>query len=248
MKETVLLTGATSGIGESIAIELSKEYDLVISGRNSEKLESCRKVCIKNGNKVSILNLDLTDLNLMEKKLSNFLIQENIIIDKFVHCAGFMKMIPLKLISQEMIFQTFCTNVFSANLIIKILNNRKLNMSALNNVVLISSNISNYGAKAMSVYGSSKSALDGMMRGLAVELAPKIRVNSVLPGAVETEMTKMIFENETVSARMNQDYPLGIGKPNYISDAVLFLLSHKSSWITGQQITVDGGRSINISS
>ena len=98
----------------------------------------------------------------------------------------------------------------------------------------------------MSTYGASKAALDGLMRSLAVELAPKVRVNSVLPGAVITEMTKSIFENEEVSQRMSAQYPLGIGLPNDIAEAVSFLVSDHARWITGQQLTVDGGRSINI--
>jgi len=157
-----------------------------------------------------------------------------------------MKMVPLKLVSQDLMLETFKTNVFSANIIIKLLTNKKANNSSLNSAVFISSNISNRGAKAMSTYGSSKAALDGLMRGLAVELAPKVRVNSVLPGAVITEMTKAIFENEEVSQRMSAQYPLGIGLPNDIAKAVSFLLSEQSRWITGQQLTVDGGRSINI--
>ncbi len=139
-----------------------------------------------------------------------------------MHCAGFMKMVPLKLVSQDLMLETFKTNVFSANTIIKLLTNKKANNSALKNVVLISSNISNRGAKAMSTYGASKAALDGLMRSLAVELAPKVRINSVLPGAVVTEMTKSIFENEEVSQRMSAQYPLGIGLPNDIAEAVSF--------------------------
>ena len=72
---------------------------------------------------------------------------------------------------------------------------KKVNGSALNSIVFVSSNISNRGAKAMAAYGASKGAVDSLMRCLAVELAPKVRVNSVLPGAVHTEMTEGIFAN-----------------------------------------------------
>lgn len=245
MKETLFLTGATAGIGEEIAIVLSKQYNIILSGRNTEKLEALKAKC-STENSVYILPLDLSDLDSLEKNITAFIAENNITIEKFVHCAGFMKMVPLKLVSQDLMLETFKTNVFSANTIIKLLCNKKANSSALNNVVLISSNISNRGAKAMSTYGSSKAALDGLMRSLAVELAPKVRVNSVLPGAVITEMTKSIFENEEVSNRMSAQYPLGIGLPNDIAEAVGFLLSEQSRWITGQQLTVDGGRSINI--
>lgn len=245
MKETVLLTGATAGIGEEIAISLSKQYNIVLSGRNIEKLEALKAKC-STENTVYTLPLDLCDLDSLEKNIYSFNTENQFSIEKFVHCAGFMKMVPLKLVSQDLMLETFKTNVFSANTIIKLLINKKANNSALNSVVLISSNISNRGAKAMSTYGASKAALDGLMRSLAVELAPKVRVNSVLPGAVITEMTKSIFENEEVSQRMSAQYPLGIGLPNDIAEAVSFLVSDHARWITGQQLTVDGGRSINI--
>lgn len=245
MKETVFLTGATAGIGEALAIILSQQYNIVLSGRNTEKLEALKSKC-STENSVYTLPLDLSDTDNLEKNISSFINEKQLTIEKFVHCAGFMKMVPLKLVSQDLMLETFKTNVFSANTIIKLLTNKKANNSALKNVVLISSNISNRGAKAMSTYGASKAALDGLMRSLAVELAPKVRINSVLPGAVVTEMTKSIFENEEVSQRMSAQYPLGIGLPNDIAEAVSFLLSEESRWITGQQLTVDGGRSINI--
>lgn len=245
MKETVFLTGATAGIGEALAINLSQQYNIILSGRNTQKLEDLKIKC-SSENTVHILPVDLSDLDGLEKSISSFISENQITIEKFVHCAGFMKMVPLKLVNRDLMLETFKTNVFSANSIVKLLTNKKINNSALNNVVLISSNISNRGAKAMSTYGSSKAALDGLMRGLAVELAPKVRVNSVLPGAVVTEMTKAIFENEEVSSRMSAQYPLGIGLPNDVAEAVSFLLSEQSRWITGQQLTVDGGRSINI--
>lgn len=245
MKETVFLTGSTAGIGEALAITLSQQYNIVLSGRNTEKLEVLKSKC-STENSVYILPLDLSDTDNLEKNISSFINEKQLTVEKFVHCAGFMKMVPLKLVSHDLMLETFKTNVFSANTIIKLLTNKKANNSALNNVVLISSNISNRGAKAMSTYGASKAALDGLMRSLAVELAPKVRINSVLPGAVVTEMTKSIFENEEVSQRMSAQYPLGIGLPNDIAEAVSFLLSEESRWITGQQLTVDGGRSINI--
>jgi NAD(P)-dependent dehydrogenase (short-subunit alcohol dehydrogenase family) len=125
--------------------------------------------------------------------------------------------------------------------------NNKFNLGALKSVVYLSSNLSNMGAKGMSAYGASKGAIDTLMRCLAVELAPRVRLNSILPGAIPTEMTKAIFDNEEVRTRMIETYPLGIGEALDICYLAEFLLSNKSKWITGQQFTVDGGRSINIS-
>jgi NAD(P)-dependent dehydrogenase (short-subunit alcohol dehydrogenase family) len=86
-----------------------------------------------------------------------------------------------------------------------------------------------------------------MVRALAVELAPDVRVNSVLPGAVRTPMAEAALADPVIAERLRQDYPLGIGQPGDIASAVEFLLSKNANWITGQQFVVDGGRTINLS-
>jgi NAD(P)-dependent dehydrogenase (short-subunit alcohol dehydrogenase family) len=240
-----LITGASSGIGQEIAIHVARSSNVIIHGRNTEKLKEIQSLCNPE-TKSLIWDFDLEDLENIETSLASFIKVNAIAITHFVHCAGFMKMLPLKMTTLELMTKTFRINVFSANTIVKMLTSRKTNNSSLENVVFISSNISNMGAKAMSIYGSSKSALDGLMRGLAIELAPKIRINSVLPGAVKTAMTANIFENDDIAQRMGSMYPLGIGKPEDIAAMVSFLLSPSSRWITGQQFFVDGGRSINI--
>ncbi len=245
-KQFVLITGATSGIGKKIAVKLSNDYNVVLHGRNLEKLNEVESLCAKKNSTLTWL-CNLEEIEEVEDSLKLFLLNNSIEVIKFVHCAGIMKMAPLKMSNLNVLKSTFNVNVFAASLISTILINKKLNNSSLNCAIFISSNISNYGAKAMGAYGASKSALDGLMRSLAVELAPKVRVNSVLPGAVETEMTKDILGNEELKQRMLSVYPLGIGSTNDIFQAVSFLLSENARWITGQQITVDGGRTINIS-
>jgi NAD(P)-dependent dehydrogenase (short-subunit alcohol dehydrogenase family) len=242
----ILITGASSGIGRNLAINLSQSYNCILHGRNQERLRETKSLCSSLTEQL-ILELDLVKTEEIEKVVSAFILENNIEITHFVHCAGFLKLLPLKMLNLEIINSTFSTNVISAILLTKVLIQKKTNNSALKNVVFISSNISNFGAKAFSAYAASKGALDSLMRCMAVELAPKVRVNSVLPGAVQTEMTGNIFENKELIDRMEQTYPLGIGKPQDIFDMVEFLLSEKSRWITGQQFTVDGGRTINIS-
>lgn len=245
-KPFVLITGASSGIGKSIAVNLSQEYNVVLHGRNEERLQQTLNEC-NQASTCLIWQNDLNQIALLEDALTKFITQAGIEISYFVHCAGFMKMVPIKMATVDIFTSTFNTNVFAAQFITKVLINKKINKSALKSAVFISSNISKMGAKALSVYGSSKGALDSLMRCLAMELAPKVRLNSVLPGAVLTEMTDAIFENDEVANRMAATYPLGFGKPEDIYEMVSFLLSDKSRWITGQQFTVDGGRTVNIS-
>lgn len=241
----VLITGSSLGIGRSLAINLSADYHVILNGRNIERLQETKSLCSSKNDQL-IFNYDLVKVDEIEKSFSEFIIKNNIEVSHFVHCAGFMKMIPLKMINLDFINTTLATNFISATLFTKVLTQKKINGSALKNIVFISSNISNFGAKAFSIYAASKGALDSFMRCLAVELAPMIRVNSVLPGAIVSPMTQNIFENKEASDRMIAAYPLGLGKPDDIYQLVSFLLSEKSSWITGQQFTVDGGRTINI--
>lgn len=245
-KNYILITGASSGIGRCLAVNLSANYNILLHGRNEERLQETKTLCCKDYEQL-IFKYDLAKVDEIENAFSIFIKDKNIEIAHFVHCAGFMKMLPLKMVTAEMINTTFATNVISAALIAKVLMQRKINNSALKSIVFVSSNISNFGAKAFSTYAASKGALDSLMRCLAVEFAPKVRVNSVLPGAIQTEMTENIFENKETLDRMMLTYPLGFGKPEDIYNMVEFLLSEKSRWITGQQFTVDGGRTINIS-
>ena len=85
------------------------------------------------------------------------------------------------------------------------------------------------------------------MRALAIELAPDVRVNSVLLGAINTPMSEKTFSDPGLSQNINKQYPLGIGQTDDAAFMVEFLLSDKSRWMTGQQIVLDGGRSVNFS-
>ena len=241
----ILITGSSSGIGREVAISLSSQYDIILHGRNIERLEDTKSKC-DHSHSIKIWQNDLTDLDNLESNLSDFIMKNEIEISKFVHCAGYCKNLPLKMISKDLLNVTFNINVFSGILIVKTLCSLKLNKKNLDNIIFISSNISGFGAKAHTVYGSSKMAVDGMMKSLAIELAPRIRVNTVLPGAVKTAMTEHIYENKELIKRMEDSYPLGLGSTKDISNAIKFLLSEDSSWITGQQIVVDGGRTSNI--
>lgn len=244
-KRYILITGASSGIGRCLAVNLSARYNVILHGRDQERLQGTSSLCCKD-NQQLIFKLDLTKADEIESSISSFIGDKSIEIIGFVHCAGLMKMLPLKMVTLESINMMFSTNVISAALLTKALT-RSVNNRALKSVVYVSSNISNFGAKALSIYAASKGALDSLMRCLAVELAPRVRVNSVLPGGIRTEMTENIYENKEVSDRIAGTYPLGPGRPEDIYNMVEFLLSEKSRWITGQQFTVDGGRTINIS-
>jgi NAD(P)-dependent dehydrogenase (short-subunit alcohol dehydrogenase family) len=241
----IIISGASSGIGRCIAVGLSNRFNLILLGRRDDYLQETKSLCT-NSDMHLILNIDLSNTKDLENSLSLFLKSNAINITHFVHCAGLIQILPLKMISADLINSIFSTNFVSAALISKILMRHSINSSALRGIIFISSNISNFGAKAFSLYAASKAALDSLMRCLAVELAPRVRVNSVLPGAIHTDMTENIFQNKKTVDRLSVSYPLGLGQPEDVYSMVDFLISENSRWITGQQFVVDGGRTINI--
>jgi NAD(P)-dependent dehydrogenase (short-subunit alcohol dehydrogenase family) len=105
---------------------------------------------------------------------------------------------------------------------------------------------SKFGSKGDSIYAASKGALDSLVRSLAVELAPDIRVNSILPGGLRTKMTRHLFENSKYMAEFNEKYLLGEGNVADVAALVKFIVSSEAKWITGQNLIVDGGCSCHL--
>ena len=241
----ILITGASSGFGREVAIRLSANHPVIIHGRDKERLKETLAAC-NPANRHLVWEFDLSDVNGIEESLIRFLSENSCVVGGFVHSAGYMKQLPLKTLTVNAFHQSFNVNVISAGLIVKVLMKRKVNRGTLKSVVFISSNASSFGVKAFSAYAASKAALDGLMRCLAVELAPAVRINSVLPGGVRTAMTEQIYRNGEVVERAGAGCPLGQGSPSDIAGAVGFLLNDDARWITGQQLFVDGGRTINI--
>lgn len=244
-RKTILVTGASSGIGAAVAELLSATHKIILCGRNLERLQDVKQHC--NGNDHIIWQFDLSNVIEIEGSLTEFIRQNNLSVNSLVNCAGMIKYIPVKQFKPYAFEEIFNVNVVAPAMLVKVLASRRVNNSNLETVVLISSNISNFGAKAHCLYSSSKAALDGLMRSLAVELAPHTRVNSILPGAVETRMTSQIYANQELVDKMLSSYPLGRGMTTDIAKAVKFLCEDDSRWITGQQLTVDGGRTVNLS-
>ena len=239
-KKYILITGATSGIGRFLAKNLTEKYNIILHGRNKKKL---KKISEKYPGSI-VWNQDLEKLNDIENSFSN--IQKKVKIYGFIHSAGFFLPEQVRDLENFSIIKTFSINVLSAIIILKLLLKIE-NKKFLKRVIFISSNISNNGAKAMSLYGSSKSALDGFMRSASIEMGKKININSILPGATKTNMTSSIFKNHELLKKMISCYPAGLIKTRNLAEVVSFLLSSKSSAINGQQIYLDGGRSFNIS-
>jgi len=244
-KSYLLVTGASSGIGREVACHLSKDNSIILHGRDKERLQQTMKACCPDREHL-IWEYDLKNIDSLEEAFTQFLSDNDCTVNGFVHSAGYMKLMPLKMVTSELFRSTYDINVIAAALLVKVLIKKKVNADELKSVVFISSISSKFGAKAHSVYAASKAALDGLMRTLAVELAPAVRLNSVLPGGIRTAMTEHLYADNEFIERVDATYPLGPGNPNDICGAVKFLLSDEARWITGQQLIIDGGRTINI--
>jgi NAD(P)-dependent dehydrogenase (short-subunit alcohol dehydrogenase family) len=243
---STLITGASSGIGRATALRLSCGRSLILHGRDVVRLEETRQACLKPDSHL-VWPFKLSDVASLADSLTNLLSESGVSAEAFVHCAGMVEVLPMRSTDHSTMLRTMTVNFLSAAEIVNVLLKKRVNNRELRNVVFISSIYSRFGARGHSAYAASKAALDGLMRTLAVELAPSVRVNSILPGAVPTPMAEESFSDPEILDGFRRNYPLGIGAPDNIADAVEFLLSEKARWMTGQEITVDGGRTVNMS-
>ncbi|HEY3963593.1 MAG TPA: SDR family oxidoreductase [Planctomycetaceae bacterium] len=239
-----LITGASSGIGRQTALQLAASRRLILHGRDTARLAATREAC-PSPEKHLIWPFDLRQVEQLEKSLTELLCGGDIPIASFVHCAGAVQVVPLRQLELIVARELMNVNFHAAVEISRLLVSRRINQKHLRRLVFVSSTASQFGARGFQMYCATKAALDGFMRAIAVELAPQVRVNSVLPGAVETPMTDQLLGDSAVRERMAAVYPLGLGQPADIAGVIEFLLSDNANWITGQQIVVDGGRSIN---
>ncbi|MEZ7885589.1 MAG: SDR family oxidoreductase [Bacteroidales bacterium] len=235
--KTILVTGASSGIGKAIAIECSKMgANVIVTARNEERLKETFSLLRGNNNNIIIADLtDERDLDFIVKNLAE--------LDGLVHCAGMTMSKPFQFYSKDKIDTIMGVNFFSPLLLTQMLLKAK-KIKRQSSIVFISSISGVYVANVgNSMYSASKGAINGLIKGLALELAPKnIRVNSVNPGMVETNIISSGVLSDEQLDEDKKRYPLKrYGSPIEIAYAVVYLLSDASSWTTGSNIVIDGG-------
>ncbi|MBQ4198361.1 MAG: SDR family oxidoreductase [Kiritimatiellae bacterium] len=239
-----LVTGASSGIGRAIAVRLSQSRKIILHGRNKTKLEETRRLCHGEGH--VIWTCDLAQVENLQADFESFVVQSGCRIESFVHCAGMVYLTAIKTIDLPSYRRILDTNSTSAILLLGSLMKRRIAGASMKSVVFVSSIAATQATRGKSLYGASKGILNSFVRASAVELAPNVRINSVCPAAVHTEMADDVFHDPEAVAAMNRRHPLGTGKPDDVAGVVAFLLSEDARWITGSQVMVDGGASCDL--
>lgn len=234
--KTILVTGASSGIGKAIAILCANQgANVLLTARNKEKLEETLQLLPEGNHQYFLADLTLDD-NIKE------LVSQLPLLDGVILNAGMVKTVPVQYIKKEDLNYMFNLTLNSSVLMIQqLLKSKKIKPES--SICFISSVASQKITIGNSMYSAAKGALNSFSRSLALELAPKkIRVNAILPGMIETP----ILDAGSVSSEQLdlhlKNYPLGrFGKPEDIAGLTVYLMADVSKWMTGSLLTLDGG-------
>jgi len=238
--KTILVTGASSGIGRQVAISCSAMgAKVIITGRDKKRLADTYSLLQGEGH--SQFTCDMMDENQRGQMLDRIPS-----VDGFVHSAGVVLPVPVKFIAEKHLREVMGINFESAVLsVARLLKNKKLNDKA--SLVFFSSISVSYPYAGGSLYSASKGAIEAYSKNLAIEILPKkMRSNVIVPAMVKTPLYE---ETKNQSMYRNPEeyeskYPLGIGEPEDVANAAVYLLSDASKWVTGINLTLDGGFSI----
>jgi len=239
----IVITGASSGIGREVALLVNKLGAKVsLIGRKKDLLESL--IQDLQGEENQFYEFDVTNFNDIDNLVSRIVATSGL-IDGFVHSAGIEMTRPLKMLKIEHYREVFDINTISALEITKSIT-KNTNISTNASIIYISSIVAILGQPGKTAYSASKGALIAAAKCLALELAPKgIRVNTILPALVVTDMSSKILASLSEEGKNNilKMHPLGFGRPIDIANSAAFLLSSAARWITGSEFLIDGGYS-----
>lgn len=239
---TILVTGASSGIGRETAVHLSRlGAKPILVGRNHEQLQATADLFNSTEYRIEVVDLNfLSDINDWLKRVGG----EEGGLHGLVHCAGMQLTRPLRVTTADNIDNLMRINFLSAVQLAKSFRQRGVCAKPTASIVFVSSIMGHVSLPALSIYSASKGALDAFARSLALEYAPEgIRVNCVAPGHVRTEMTESVEQQMPAEQyeSLRAAHPLGFGSALDVANAIAFLLADSGCWITGSTLVVDGG-------
>ena len=238
-KGTIVVTGASSGIGNAVAHQLARSgWKVVVTARREDVLREQ----FDDPKSYIVLPWDLSELDSI-KEYTKHVKEKAGAIKGLVHCAGMGIGNAVHMIKSASMKELFEINTFSAMLLVSNFSKRGM-IDENASFVLISSIAAHVGTQGQSIYSATKGALEGFIKGSAAELAEKnIRINAIAPGLVKTELVEKHYkklEGSTVE-NMNAGYPLGVGMTSDVANCVEYLINDNSRWLTGQAIVLDGG-------
>lgn len=240
-KKTIIITGASSGIGRQCAISCSKMgARVILIARNEERLKEV--ITRMDGSEHIIYAFDITEFDKIEEIVKDA-VNKIGKISGFIHSAGIEKTLPVKMMNPQIYQELFNINVIAGFEFARIISQKRY-LGEDASFVFVSSIMSVLGQSAKTGYCSSKAAIIGGVKALALEFITKnIRVNSISPAIVKTEMSNNFFDSlsEDEKKSIIDMHPLGLGEPEDIANACIFLLSDASKWVTGTNLIVDGG-------
>ena len=246
MSSTYIVTGASSGIGKQVCLDLAKSSHQVLAvGRDQtrtlETLNECRRLS-QAAHQMYVFDFVQDDLTKLAEQLPT--------VDGIVHCAGVLKIIPVRNLSRKSLVDILQVNTFAPTMLTtEMLKNNKIRHGG--SVVFVSSTAATNVDKGMLAYSMSKAALDTATLGFAKEFSGshKIRFNSVRSGYVNTPMVEkfgQLVGPDKLKEIESQRIPLGFASPTEVSQFIQFLLSPQSAHITGSCLKIDGGETCTL--
>lgn len=240
-KKTILVTGASSGIGRATAEVLAKlGTKVILVARNQNLLAEVKENLL--GKDHIVAPFDLTKLEEINPWMSELSTRAGK-LHGLVHCAGIHMLKPLRFLSSANIDDIMRLNVTAGLMLAQAFRQKQISAKP-SAIVFLASVVAVVGQAGVLPYAASKGALVASMKSLAVELATEnIRVNCVLPGIVKTSMSDKLFESMGVEQleAIKKAHLFGFGEPEDVANAISFLLSDAAKWITGSTLVVDGG-------
>lgn len=240
----IIVTGASSGIGRECAVDFSRMgATVILLARNEERLTQTF-LCL-DGSGHQVIVADLTDFNIIPSVVEE-IVDKVGKVDGLVNCAGISTTLPLKLMTATKLDEFFRTNVYSAIELSKEVSKKK-NMNEGGSIVFLSSVMGVVGESGKSLYSMTKGALLSAARSLACEFAKRrIRFNCISPGAILTPINENLPHMTDPEKRqlLEEKHLFGLGRPEDVAYACIYLLSDASKWVTGQNLIVDGGYTV----
>lgn len=241
----ILVSGASSGIGRAIAIEVAKHgARVVLMGRRVDRLRETAAAC-GAPDRSEVLEIDLGQLEGVGAAVAGVAARVGRIYG-LCHCAGTVQTLPLSALRPDRIRAMFDVNVLAGMELLRALCRRDVLDEQGGSALWISSVYAHVGAAGQIGYSATKGAVLSAVRSMALEFAPRrLRVNSLSPGFVRTEMTQSGNLNQAQWDRILALHPLGAGEPEDVARAAAFMLDPASRWITGADLIIDGGYTLS---